>query len=446
MPEKSKILLLGMRIKLIVNGCEVPEDYKLLKTTISTVATLRKTAVLRFNSEQLSIISTPKSVSNASSTILHCDNGQLWCSIPRDVFRQYTVMSQRELDTITMECNCDSLLSALKRYEKVINQGSSSDMVIKLQAMPEVNLAVGPANGASGNGSEGGKSNPVCALGISFKETLHTSGDDGKSGEYDASNNGNLGTFSSSKTIMHSFKVPVRLMSRVQDARIKEPLVNDAQLSMYKLPPFSSEFGAGFSNFIRRVDRYNSVNHIRLSAISEKDALGHETNRLKLVVNELDWHLQICWNGPLTPLVSEDMPQQSSQSDDTRSINRRETTAEDTDDSMRIDESTVMEGAESNAANILPENDVELADVSAVVEQAEKESAQTHEVMIKIKDWKVCHKLYDAFEEIILAISHNEFCVLHCSLDRGSVDEGEDPDKPREKGQIVYYMARSKSI
>ncbi|CAR28135.1 ZYRO0D14674p [Zygosaccharomyces rouxii] len=434
-----------MRIKLIVNGCEVPEDYQLLKTTISTVATLRKTAVLRFNSERLSIISTPKSTSNTSSTILHGDNGQLWCSIPRDVFRQYTVVSQRELNAITMECNCDSLLSAFKRYEKVIARGSSSEMVIKLQAMPELNLAVNAASGSNGNSGEAAKSNPVCALGISFEEILHTMGDEDKNG-YSGSNGANAGAFGSKKTIMHSFKVPVRLMSRVQDVRIKEPMVSGAQLSMYKLPPYSSEFGAGFSNFIRRVDRYTSVNHIRLSAINKKDALGHETNRLKLVINELDWHLQVCWNGPLTPLVPEDMPPQASQDDGRRPISRRETAAEDTDDSMRIDESTVLDAAHHDVLNSLPENDVELMDVSAVVEQAERESAQTHEVMIKIKDWKVCHKLYDAFEELILAISHNESCVLHCSLDRGSVDEGEDPDKPREKGQIIYYMARSKPI
>lgn len=433
-----------MRIKLIVNGCEVPEDYQLLKTTISTVATLRKTAILRFNSERLSIISTPKSTSNTSSTILHGDNGQLWCSIPRDVFRQYTVVSQRELNAITMECNCDSLLSALKRYEKVIARGSSSEMVIKLQAMPELNFTVKATNGPSSSG-ESAKSNPVCALGISFEEILHTMGEEDRN-DYSGSSSVNAGAFGSRKTVIHSFKVPVRLMSRVQDARIKEPMVSGVQLSMYKLPPFSSEFGAGFSNFIRRVDRYTSVNHIRLSAISKKDALGHETNRLKLVINELDWHLQVCWNGPLTPLVPEEMPPQASQDDGRRPISRRETATEDAEDSMRIDESTVMDAGHNNVLDSLPENDVELMDVSAVVEQAERESAQTHEVMIKIRDWKVCHKLYDAFEELILAISHNESCVLHCSLDRGSVDEGEDPDKPREKGQIIYYMARSKLI
>lgn len=434
-----------MRIKLIVNGCEVPEDYQLLKTTISTVATLRKTAVLRFNSERLSIISTPKSTSNASSTILHGDNGQLWCSIPRDVFRQYTVVSQRELNAITMECNCDSLLSALKRYEKVMARGSLSEMVIKLQAMPELNVAVNTASGPSNNGNEGTKSNPVCALGISFEEILHTIGEEDKNG-YNGSNSTNANMFGSKKTVMHSFKVPVRLMSRTQDVRIKEPMVSGAQLSMYKLPPFSSEFGAGFSNFIKRVDRYTSVNHIKLSAVSKKDALGNETNLLKLVINELDWHLQVCWNGPLTPLVPEDMPPQASQGDGRRAIGRREAAVEDEEDSMRIEESTITDVPHNNEFDLLPENDVELTDVSAVVEQAERESAQTHEVMIKIRDWKVCYKLYDAFEELILAISHNESCVLHCSLDRGSVDEGENPDKPKEKGQIVYYMARSKPI
>lgn len=153
-----------MKLKLIVNGCEAPDDYKLLRTTINTVASLRKTAILRFNSERLTIISTPKSSLNSSNngTILRGDTGQLWCTIPHDVFRLYTVISARELNTITMECNCDSLLSVFKRYDRVMNQGSSSNMTIKLQSMPEWNTNNGTLSGGTAGGVDTtSKPNPI---------------------------------------------------------------------------------------------------------------------------------------------------------------------------------------------------------------------------------------------------------------------------------------------
>ncbi|AQZ16822.1 MEC3 (YLR288C) [Zygosaccharomyces parabailii] len=430
-----------MKIKLIINGCENPEDYKLLKTTISTVASLRKTAVLRFNSERLVIISTPKSASNSSSTILHGDSGQLWCTIPQDVFKQYTVLSVRDSNAITMEYNCDTLLSVFKRYDKIMNQGSFSDMTIKLQAMPEWNSNVAASSGST---STGAKPNPIVALGITFGEILHTAGEEDVVGQSE----GRIADgFGSCKTITHSFKVPVKLMFKAQDARIQEPMVNYTQLMMYRLPPYSGEFGAGFSSFIKRVERYTNVNHIRLSAIKKRDALDSESHQLKIRVNDLDWQLEICWNGPLDAVIQQNAPSQSSENGkvpEPLNNNRGSEEGED-EDSMRIDESTITD-AKNATSNSLSEEDVQLADVSAIVEQAERDNAQAHEVMIKCKDWKVCHKLYSAFEEVVLAISHNESCVLHCSLDRGILDESEDIDKPKERGQIIYYMARSKPI
>lgn len=430
----------GMKIKLIINGCENPEDYKLLKTTVSTVASLRKTAVLRFNSERLVIISTPKSSSNTSSTVLHGDSGQLWCTIPKDVFKQYTVLSVRDSNAITMEYNCDTLLGVFKRYDKIINQGSFSDMTIKLQAMPEWNSN---AASSANNGALGAKPNPIVALGITFGEIIHTNGEEDAGGSSEMRTGGGFG---SSKTVTHSFKVPVKLMFKAQDARILEPMINYTQLMMYRLPPFNGEFGTGFSSFIKRVERYTNVNHIRLSAIKQRDAVEQESHLLRIAVNELDWHLEISWNGPLSAVVQQNVPAQSSQNIVAPQVsNNKRSISEVDDDSMRIEESTMTEA--NNATSItLPEDDVQLVDVSAVVEQAERDSAQAHEVMIKCRDWRVCHKLYGAFEEIVLAISHNESCVLHCSLDRGSVDESDDVDTPKERGQIIYYMARSKPL
>ncbi|CAI1594196.1 hypothetical protein SEUBUCD646_0L03380 [Saccharomyces eubayanus] len=473
-----------MKLKLIVNGCEAPDDYKLLRTTINTVASLRKTAILRFNSERLTIISTPKSSLNSSSngTILRGDTGQLWCTIPQDVFRLYTVISARELNTITMECNCDSLLSVFKRYDRVMNQGSSSNMTIKLQSMPEWNTNNGTLSGGTAGGVDTtSKPNPICALGVTFEEIVHTGGPNDAvvmNGGIDDQNGlpttvatGNL--LASNKVIMHSFKVPVKLLFRAQDTRIQEPMINYIQLMMYKLPPISGEFGSAFHGFIRRVERYTNVNHIHLTGIKKKKQ-GDEGDdvELKIIVNELDWQLEICWNGPLDsviqqqesssanpsqnhnmdihpeheqeslPMIDIDKPM-SSLYTNTRDREIEENARYD-EDLLRIEDSEIADTRNNYTTD--NSDDTRFNDVSVMVEKAEQESSFTHEVIIRCKDWKVCSKLYAAFEEVVLAISHDESCVFHCSLDRGSLEDSEDVEKPRERGQIIYYMARSKGL
>lgn len=440
-----------MKLKLVVNGCEAPEDYRLLKTTVSTVASLRKTAVLRFTSERLVIISTPKSSSSSSSTILHADSGQLWCTIPQDLFKLYTVISARELNTITMEYNCDSLLSVFKRYDRVMSQGSSSNMTIKLQSMPEWNAG---SNDSTHSSDTGSKLNPVCALGITFEEIVRTQGTNdnatyGAESTAGSSTTTVMGGFGTNKIVMHSFKVPVKLLFKAQDQRIQEPMINYTHLMMCRLPPISGEYGAGFHSFIKRVERYTNVNHIKLSGIRKDDTIENESDKLKIIVNELDWHLEICWNGPLDSVLQQGIQTQASKLADeaagfpSPSKSYRKTTYDD-DDAMRVEDSEIM--GVGNSTTVSDSVDVELVDVSAMVERAEQEISKIHEVVIRCKDWKVCDKLYGAFEEIVLAISHNESCVLHCSLDRGNFEEGDAIDKPKERGQIIYYMARSKPL
>ena len=456
-----------MKLKLIINGSEFVDDYKLLKTTVSTVASLRKTAVLRFNNERLIIISTPKSSSSASTgTILYGDTGQLWCTIPKDVFKLYTVISARELSSITMESNCDSLLSVFKRYDRVLSQGSSSNMTIKLQSMPEWNTN----NNSSGSENSNGIPNPICALGITFEEIVHTNdnGADGNNDDHDGMITSMLS--GSNKVIMHSFKVPVKLLFRAQDARIQEPMINYTQLMMYRLPPISGEFGNGFYNFIRRVERYTNVNHLRLSGkqniSNEADAKNVE---LKIVVNELDWHLEICWNGILDPIIQPQLQQEDDNSQKYQANAQEpqllslgnigsveENSMQIEENSMEIEDSEVIgsrnqSNYKSNTADHSSERGLE--DISTMVEKAERENTLTHEVIIRSKDWKVCAKLYNAFEEVVLAISHDESCVFHCSLDRGNIENGEGNDQgntqhdiARERGQIIYYMARSKAL
>ncbi|CCF55921.1 hypothetical protein KAFR_0A04850 [Kazachstania africana CBS 2517] len=462
-----------MKLKLIINALEAPDDYKLLRTTISTVASLRKTAILRFTEEKLVIISSPQIAANASNNnaVLTGDSGQLWCSIPRDVFSFYQVVSTREQNTITLEYSCDSFLSVLKRYDRAMNQGSISDMSIKLQAMPEWNP---PNESATSNGTARPKQGFVCALGISFEEIVHTN--NAAVGNEPNDIDDGLGMIAKStvmgnnRLILHSFKIPVKLLVRSQDARIKEPTINSEQLIMFKLPPTSSELGGSFHNFMKRIERYSNLHDIKLSAIkkNQRNINDADAIKFKMIVDELDWYLEICWNGPLDPIFPHDPESEKLNQGETaqnshpiyaehdtfesapseplpsRSYAEEEyypSRIEDSETSCTTNNSTMRE--ESATEN---GRGAQLADVSTMVELAEQESSSTYEVKIRSKDWKVCSKLYVAFQEVSLLVSHNDSCVFHCSLDRGSIDDSNGDEIDREKGHIIYYIARSKAL
>lgn len=420
-----------MKLKFIINGAESPEDYKLLKSTISTVASLRKTAVLRFTSERLVIVSTPSS-STVSTSILHGDNGQLWCTIPKDVFTSYNVVSARDLNTITMECSCDLLYNIFKKYDKSISLGNEGEMTIKLQSMPEWNSS--PSQAPEGKTTGAARVNPVCALGVTYEEVIHTTTDANLNMRNGGVNSGG------SKVISHSFKIPAKLLFRAQDAKIQEPLINYTQLMMYRLPTPQGEWGRGFQSFLRRIERYSNVNNIKLSGRKFWQERSHASSsqdptnehRLKIIVNELDWYLEICWNGPLDAMVQPEAESPENAENTGVTVEPMEVDVEQTaDQSLFIEDTPSM----TNDHTVR-------ADESAPGAHL-KEQAAPHEVVIRCKDWKVCSKLYEAFEEIVLAISHDESCVFHCTLPRGSIED-ESGERVREHGQVIYYMARAR--
>ncbi|AET38610.1 Mec3p Ecym_3102 [Eremothecium cymbalariae DBVPG len=404
-----------MKLKLVINSNN--DDYKLFKTTMTTVAQLRKTAILRFTSNRLVVISTPRTVS--SGAVLTGDQGQLWCTIPKDVFLLYNIASIREENTIAMECQCDSLVSVLKRYDRC-NHG---DLTIKLQSMPEWNPAKVTNNqdhedNADNNKSNGHQKNPICALGCTFSEYLDLQ--------------------ETSKIVSHSFKVGVRLLYNSQDAKIQEPMVNYTKLLMFQLPPVNGEYGSKFSNFIKRLDRYVTLNHLII--YGDRNAGNDGGGHLRLLVHELYWKLDVQWCGPLETIETNDASnggeQQGQKHALPATLSRRNSALQRHGESMRIDDSEVDGDRFSFSHDSL--------DDTTNPTTADTAEDYKNKVFIKAKDWKVCSKLYESFEEVVLAISHDESCVLHCSLDRGTVDES--PDQPRERGQIIYYMARSKPL
>ncbi|CCD26755.1 Mec3p NDAI_0I01860 [Naumovozyma dairenensis CBS 421] len=504
-----------MKLKLTINGSIFPDDYKLLQTTITTIASLRKTAILRFTNERLVIISTPKTftTNNNNNTTLQADTGQLWCSIPKDVFIQYTIDSMRELDTITMECNCDTLLSAFKKYDRILSQGSSSDMLIKLQAVQDWNNNYpNNNNNNNNNGKLDTKNNkqirqsPIHALSIKFDEFVHTRGGSAvMEDEYqmdDDNNNKNAHNhyyfMGNSKKIQHSFKIPVKLLLRSQDHKIQEPLVNHDRIVIYKLPSIGGEFGGAFHNFIKRIERYNNVTNIKLTGKKCLDDVDSHDNKsiLCIGVDETNWHLEISWNGPLDtiiqdtddlqPDVLDDSPRdmhekrQQLQSSSLKVVSSQHSTIGSPNKRRRIGGTEIgslispHNDEDAYIADMYRIEDSELANyplgkrqtqtqtetqsgngrirdnnlenVSELVERAEQESSSLHEVMLRSRDWKVCGKLYAAFEDVALAIAHDHSLVFHCSLDRGTSEDSNDLEQPREKGQIVYYIARSKGL
>ena len=265
-------------------------------------------------------ISTPRSSTTTAgnnNTVLHGDSGQVWCTIPRDVFNIYSVDSKREASTITMEYNCESLLSVFKRYDRVMNQGSSSDMTIKLRSLSELEMRKSSEKVNNNNDKKSNmRPNPICVLAIFFEEVIQLRNDAHGGGPDSRSNIGGGGN----KVIMHSFKVPVKLLYGSQDQKIQEPLINYSQLMMCRLPAMSGENGGSFHNFMKRIDRYSNVTHMKLSGRRERarDSLGdvEENVRLNIIVDELLWNLQISWNGPLNPVIQQQQDEQMLSSQD----------------------------------------------------------------------------------------------------------------------------------
>ncbi|SMN21254.1 similar to Saccharomyces cerevisiae YLR288C MEC3 DNA damage and meiotic pachytene checkpoint protein [Maudiozyma saulgeensis] len=461
-----------MKLKVILNDQQSPDDYKLLRTAVSTVASLRDSAVLRFTDDGLTIISTSKAflTDSTNTSSLRGDTDQLWCHLPRDMFLSFTLASIRQFNTVTMEYNCDALLTAFKRYDKIISQGTATQFKISLIPSSQWNQTVTQQD------EDQETVNPMHILNITFQEVVYvnnapmnnaTYGDEAQNGSAYSNNGANT------KCIVHNFKVPVKLLFKVQDVSIVEPSIENGSLILYDLPPSTGAFGQAFLNFMKRIERYSNVRDIRLHSVSKKNKDEDENEdqnngQLKIIIdNELHWYLEICWNGPLTfnavtPNETVDKPQQSSQKKQilpttapSSLLTRAQQQASGTDsaldprekdDMFNIENSEAMISHNSSSAensmlgDYSNDNSKEhgLQDISRMVEQAERDNNLLNEVIIRAKDWKVCSKLYLACDEAMLLISHDSSCVFQWALQGDTSDE--------EKGRISYYITRSKAL
>lgn len=264
------------------------------------------------------------------------------------------------------------------------------------------------------------------------------------------------------RMVVHSFKVPVKLLFHAQDDRIVEPLVNYERLVMYKLPSSHGEFGSAFLGFMKRVERYATVKHIKLSGQRHSDrepepvpgsnaVSGKGTGALSISVHELDWDLSISWGGPLEAMVQRTAPEPAADSSPgpMPGATGREPT-QPRDDSVLVRDALMLDDSDaprdvSLVSDRSANTSATLARLEDTVLRAEQQAAARNQVMVRCRDWKVCGRLYAAFEDVVMAIAHNESCILHCSLDRGAAPDSPEASQ-REVGQIIYYMTRSRPL
>lgn len=503
-----------MKIKLVLNGFEQPEDYKLLQTTLSTVASVREQAVLRFTKDRLVIISTPK-LSGVSSNNVNVNNGQLWCTIPNDVFKCYFVSSLKDRP-VSLEVNCNRILSVLKRYDKALSQGSITAIDIRLQEIREWkemysritdDRDVNSENREKGISMKRRNVSPIYSFTMRFQETIRSK-TIGLNNKNDKVVNDDINPIN--KTVIHKFMIPVKRLLWDQDTSLKEPVIHVSPLVL-KLPSSYGEFGRPFQSFLKRIGRYSNVKDIQLNAITYQNG---DDPQLFLSINQVEWDLSIQWNGPLdvsyNPMMEENQLNNSAEDDinhnvisnnsNNNSNKERETNSnknggdnssssnsggvlhtvsygdrpiisppekenrrymyhdeyeEDAlEDSEMIADTTMLNKNVPNTP--IPDRENPLKEISRLVEQAEEDNKRQYSVKLKPRDWKVCTKLYTSFDQVLLAIAHDQCCILHCSLERepGLGDEDQDDENSqigessnsKERGQIIYYMLKSKSL
>lgn len=171
-------------------------------------------------------------------------------------------------------------------------------------------------------------------------------------------------------TINHTFRIPVKILKNLQDAlHLREPEIADVDL-MVKLP---SEFSATY----RRLEKFKKASSNDLVTIRASRRRG---GFLGFVLEEEGkYNVTIGWN-----------------------------------DKLEVRRARNQEG-------LLPQAQDGVVD--------EEDESEDKEITVKLRDWKMALKIVATCKTVILLLTHQEACVLHCLLDE------------QDEVEVIYYIS-----
>lgn len=160
---------------------------------------------------------------------------QVWCKLSSDIFDVYEVESLRD-NTISLEMNVEQLYQVLKQFER----SNADQIAIRLQKK-ETNAGRRAAN-----------------IGVYFSDTVDVT-----------------------SRVDHHFEIPVRLLRKESDDRIREPELVKVDVMM-RLPE-------DIHGLFKRVERYKSAGLIKVR--------GSSLGKLSLhIEDDSNVNLSVSWN------------------------------------------------------------------------------------------------------------------------------------------------------
>ncbi|ODV94783.1 hypothetical protein PACTADRAFT_3673 [Pachysolen tannophilus NRRL Y-2460] len=208
----SKIKIFKLRpMKLKISTASTES----LRNTLGAIISLRKFCILRFTPQNLHIISAS------------LNEPQVWCKLSQEIFDIYEVESIRD-NTISMEINIEPLYQVLKNFERTNSYGLS----IRLQRK---NPSANNADGTGGSKQVISASKSLATLSIFYNEHV-----------------------SVSSSISHTFRIPVRLLKKESDERIREPELSNVDVFM--------KLNRDIVSLFKRVERYKKAEYLNIAA------------------------------------------------------------------------------------------------------------------------------------------------------------------------------------
>lgn len=383
-----------MRLQFNINSQDTPKQFSCFLKGLVLANSIRKSAIFKFKEEELLIILTTGSgFSSSSSTSISGNTGsssqsdsQLWLKISVEPLLQSYVIKTKRVDrSVSMELALQPLIQILRQYDQMMKRGDQAHINAATMGNLEVRMTNVPKewnllmlDGSSGQGHQNTKGQNMKnggygALRVSFEEQVP-----GKP-----------------TPLKHVTYIPLKLLSSQYELR--QPVINADQV-VYNLPQQNDmEEGKQFGRFMKRLDRFSGLEHLKVCGT---------TQELKLVVDEMDWFMEVKWNGVIDVLNRDTLTQHEEEEEEEQGHEVRLTTEEQS-------------------------------------------------VIIRAKDWKMCTRLFDVLgEQTFLCISNKRYCLFNCMIkNTDSVDADsltQSHDSLAEHGNrfmdVSFYIANCRSF